>query len=588
MVIGALALPVFQNCSNVKFDSEPIHLALESASVAAYLTLEDTPISANLEDDRATLSAVTGTPSTFSLVKQPQHGQLSFSEADTAFTYTPDPDFYGDDSFEITELPDGAQTAITRTVEIRVQSVNDLPLIKTDFLSFDLNSTRNLVVLDVEDKETRDLITAFSADDSLATVDTQNGTLEKIDGKIYYTPNPTFRGVDHVDFWAIDQEKGAGKKNIAINIGNPFRDMRPALAIRGSACVTCHANVRSSYITDFGFGSPWFAGLDKPTGYNGGQLVFGSGHMYGDHGGSWATAKIVGPVLVPKTNAVQMGSAVQTLASFVRSQEMGKSTPATVTEKDTVFIGAPTVAQLEDRFKVASGVNLKFSANDAQSLPFAGIEWNAAGYFTNIGTVICDGDLFLRGTVLLKKPVIRTKNGCRIHATGPIFMDENSSYENLGGAMAANNTNLQLVSARAVILGVGTSHCEPASGWYPSVGATNPLKMRLVDIWTTRSHVTRSVPADPRAEAQLLLAEAGKLQGYRDASCYAGGRNVHLERILINAPMVQSRLTGNVSGVVITEVALFSLSAFSYEFDAVFSRVPVLPLLKQDDFLNVK
>jgi hypothetical protein len=54
---------------------------------------------------------------------------------------------------------------------------------------------------------------------------------------------------------------------VSIYANNPFQspksvtsvnvavaEFEPALAVRASACITCHGKIRSSYITDFGYG----------------------------------------------------------------------------------------------------------------------------------------------------------------------------------------------------------------------------------------------------------------------------------------------------------------------------------------------
>jgi hypothetical protein len=41
---------------------------------------------------------------------------------------------------------------------------------------------------------------------------------------------------------------------------NPaITEFEPALAIRASACITCHARIQPTYITDFGYGEPYFS-----------------------------------------------------------------------------------------------------------------------------------------------------------------------------------------------------------------------------------------------------------------------------------------------------------------------------------------
>lgn len=594
-IVGVIAgssvvLSAFQNCSKANFASEAFQSLNSNSSIMTYKTQEEVPLTADLVKDGNTLSSYTKIPSVYALIKNAGHGTIVFN-ADATFTYTPEKDFNGEDSFQFAETQKGAAKALTRTVSVLVEPIDDLPIIKTDYLSYEMNSPPNLVKLDITDIDDREVKVRFSEDESVMQLNTANGRLTRNGDAVFYTPNPAFRGAEQVPFWAVTPG-GKTKKTISISVGSPFRALEPALAIRGVGCVQCHANVRSTFITDFGYGNSYFAGQGFPNSTPN-ALTFNHGTIYGDHGNSWSTTSLTAPVVVPQTTKLVFegtDSTMRSLAEYLRLQEAKKAVPATVIEKSKVFIGAPTLPQILSSFNITVPTESKYIPNDANSPALSGFSKNAQGIWSNAAEVICDGDLYLNGTVHLNKPVVKTKNGCRIYAAGPIFIQEAPSYVNLGDASAANNTNLQLVSAKMIVMGVGLTHCETTSTtthWYADNAIANPLKERLQDIWTARTHVTRTV-ADPIAQGTVILAEAAKLSGWKDASCYTGGRSVHMERILLNAPTIQSRFTGNVSGVVITEVALFSLSAFSYQFDDVFKRVNVLPMLAPSQFLEVQ
>lgn len=79
-------------------------------------------------------------------------------------------------------------------------------------------------------------------------------------------------------------------------------------------------------------------------------------------------------------------------------------------------------------------------------------------FFTNTGEVVCDGDLLVRGTLFLNQPVIATRTGCRIYATGPAFLQGAITYKTRDGS--ADKANLQLVSAKAILLGLGDKSCD--------------------------------------------------------------------------------------------------------------------------------
>ena len=109
-------------------DSKAIRLAaLNNAPVAnadTYASAEDTPLAANVlandsDGDADTLVA--------SLVNGPTHGALSFN-ADGAFTYAPDANYFGPDSFTY-RASDGQADSNVATVSIDVTPVNDAPVL---------------------------------------------------------------------------------------------------------------------------------------------------------------------------------------------------------------------------------------------------------------------------------------------------------------------------------------------------------------------------------------------------------------------------------------------------------------------------
>jgi hypothetical protein len=377
-------------------------------------------------------------------------------------------------------------------------------------------------------------------------------------------------------------------------------EFEPAFAVRASACITCHAKINPSCITDFGYGEPYYFG--NP----GGGAKFGpfDGHIYGDfYGGEpnktgWLTAEIGGKIIVPqasfnfdlkaagsKLDKANYQQALQSasLALYLQALENQKPKPAVVVVKKQVFIGAPNVAALEARFNITPGSDAKFKyiKNDSGSPDIKGIGLSSSKHFyTNDPEVVCDGDLFIRGTLFLNRAAISTKNGCRIYATGPIFLQNGIAYKNLGGG--ADKTNLQLVSAEAILLGVGDKSCDAAS-------KESPLSRRLVSGYAVSTFMTREAAGKsiaPQEFGKSIYAQGKLIAALEDAGCHDD--NIGFTRLLLNAPQIHSRYTGKFKGLVIAEVALFRLGKSSFEFDPVFKVVPVLPRLKDSDYLQVK
>ncbi len=103
--------------------------AVNDAPVAvndSFVTEEDTPLSVAAPGVLGNDTDVEGSPLTAALVTGPANGALTLN-ATGAFTYTPNADFNGSDSFTYT-ASDGALSSNTATVTITVDPVNDAPV----------------------------------------------------------------------------------------------------------------------------------------------------------------------------------------------------------------------------------------------------------------------------------------------------------------------------------------------------------------------------------------------------------------------------------------------------------------------------
>jgi hypothetical protein len=381
---------------------------------------------------------------------------------------------------------------------------------------------------------------------------------------------------------------------------NPaIAEYEPALAVRTPTCIACHAKIRSSVITDFGYGDRYFFGNRA----GGGKFGTFDGHIYGDFFGGapnktgWATAEISKNVIVPRAafdfDIVAEGSKLpdeyrqalqaRSLAQYLRELERQKQTPAAVIEKKSVFIGAADGETLEARFGIAPGSEGKtrYIKTDESSPELSGIGFGSgSAFFTNTGDVACDGDLLVRGTLFLKQPVIATETGCRIYATGPVFLQGGITYKNPNGS--ADRANLQLVSSKAILLGLGDRSCD-------STYKDSPLSRRLVSGLAVSTYMTRDaarLSLTPPKWGEAVYAEGKRIPELEDAGCRED--NLDFTRLLLNAPQVHSRYKGNFKGLIIAELVLFRLGKSNFEFDPVFKRVPVLPRLKDSDYLVVR
>ncbi len=140
-------------------------------------------------------------PATITIISAPANGSLSIDNLTGIVTYTPDPDFNGNDSFQYTISDDLGATSNVATVSIDIISVNDAPII-TD-LNFSIDEDQNIVgtLLDnVSDPDGNNLSV-----NTTPVSGPSNGTLViNPDGTFDYTPDPDFNGSDSFVYEVCD------------------------------------------------------------------------------------------------------------------------------------------------------------------------------------------------------------------------------------------------------------------------------------------------------------------------------------------------------------------------------------------------
>ena len=152
---------------------------------------------------------------TFSVTTPPANGQVSPIDPDTGiFTYTPNPDFNGTDTFTVTV---GDTTVdVTVTVNVSVTAVADAPV------AHDANIATG------EDTPTGGTLTATDADGdplsySIVTGSTNGTAVVSADGTFSYTPNLNFNGSDFFTFRANDGGLDSNTATVFISIA-PVND----------------------------------------------------------------------------------------------------------------------------------------------------------------------------------------------------------------------------------------------------------------------------------------------------------------------------------------------------------------------------
>jgi hypothetical protein len=82
------------------------------------------------------------------------------------------------------------------------------------------------------------------------------------------------------------------------------------------------------------------------------------------------------------------------------------------------------------------------------------------------------------------------------------------------------------------------------------------------------------------AEANVNLVDA--------ANSYDNQSNISYERLLLNAPDIQSRYIGNFRGTIIAEFSMWRLGQFHFLYDPVFKAVPIFPLMNFSQIIRIE
>jgi hypothetical protein len=267
----------------------------------------------------------------------------------------------------------------------------------------------------------------------------------------------------------------------------------------------------------------------------------------------------------------------------------------TVREVRTVKISAPAHSEIMARISPDEKLHYYPQGDQASELKnfqsVVSILKPENSYFSNLPDSVmeCDGDIFVDGVVFLKNLKLKTKFGCRIYATGTIFVNGNliDGQGTHNGFLLVEPTAasaLELTSVRGLTLGLG--YCDPTSN--------ASIKKRLVFPSALKA------PDEMLADVDILVGETASTSLMFDASDGVNNpeykcsnylaninRNVKFEHILLNAPIIHSRYTGDFRGVIIADFVLWSLGKFKYQYDPIFDSVPILPMLPPESFFKV-
>ncbi len=169
---------------------------------------EDTTLFVPTAGVLANDSDVDGDALTAHLVTNVSSGSLVW-HTDGSFSYTPDLNFYGTDSFTY-RVCDGSDYSETATVTINVEPVNDAPVADDRFTYSRMNGSRSITLTasDVElDPLTYGVVTPPA-----------HGTLSGTVPNLIYTPDTDYLGLDSFTFLAHDGTDPSNLATVTIDV----------------------------------------------------------------------------------------------------------------------------------------------------------------------------------------------------------------------------------------------------------------------------------------------------------------------------------------------------------------------------------
>jgi VCBS repeat-containing protein len=208
ILVFSVILPSFF-IDDVAFASSP-----PKAYSDTYTTPKNTTLNVPAPGVLANDTDPEGDPLTASLLSSSQHGTVGLS-GDGSFTYTPDVDYAGTDSFTY-KANDGTNDSNTATVTITITSANTPPVANADTYTTPKNTTLNIPAPGVLANDTDPDGNPLTA--SLMSA-TQHGTVSLSgDGSFTYTPDADYVGTDSFTYKANDGAADSNTVTVTITV----------------------------------------------------------------------------------------------------------------------------------------------------------------------------------------------------------------------------------------------------------------------------------------------------------------------------------------------------------------------------------
>ena len=184
------------------------------ATADTYTTAEDTPkvvaapgvLGNDTDADGDTLTAIK--------VTNPSNGSVTLN-ANGSFTYTPNADWNGTDSFTY-KANDGEDDSNTVTVTITVSAVNDAPVATADSYTTTEDTAKVVPALGVLSNDTDTEGATLTA---IKVTDPSNGSVTlNSNGSFTYTPNANWSGTDSFTYKANDGSADSNTVTVTITV----------------------------------------------------------------------------------------------------------------------------------------------------------------------------------------------------------------------------------------------------------------------------------------------------------------------------------------------------------------------------------
>ncbi|MGI6740022.1 MAG: C25 family cysteine peptidase [Brevefilum sp.] len=201
-------------------------LVINHAPVAVddfYYTGEDMPINVAVEEGVLVndFGFAPGNPLSASLAGDVEHGQLVFN-SDGSFSYVPDQDWYGEDSFTY-HAYDGEEFVGTAKVTITVYPINDPPVAYPQTIETPMNTPVEIFLTgsDVEGDTLKYKITRYPVHGQLTPnmpPESEPGEWHDLETGLIYQPDQGYHGSDSFIYIVNDGKANSEPATISINI----------------------------------------------------------------------------------------------------------------------------------------------------------------------------------------------------------------------------------------------------------------------------------------------------------------------------------------------------------------------------------